>query len=52
MELVLSLLLVSPYVKKVYGVEIVKEGIIDANYNKKINNIDNVSSFVWMPRIS
>lgn len=38
-------LLVSPYVKKVYGVEIVKEGIIDANYNKKINNIDNVEFF-------
>ena len=38
-------LLVSRYVKKVYGVEIVKEGIIDANYNKKINNIDNVEFF-------
>ena len=38
-------LLVSHYVKKVYGVEIVKEGIVDANYNKKINNIDNVEFF-------
>ncbi len=34
------------------GVEIVKEGIVGANYNKKINNIDNVSSFVWMLKIS
>lgn len=38
-------LLVSRYVRKVYGVEIVKEGIIDANYNKKINNIDNIEFF-------
>lgn len=38
-------LLVSPYVKKVYGVEIVKEAIVDANYNKKINNISNTEFF-------
>lgn len=38
-------LLIASYVKKVYGVEIVKEGVIDANYNKKINNINNVEFF-------
>lgn len=38
-------LLVSPYVKKVYGVEIVKEAIVDANYNKKVNNISNTEFF-------
>lgn len=31
----------SKYAKKVYGVEIVKQAIIDANYNSKINNIKN-----------
>ena len=38
-------LLVSPYVKKVYGVEIVEEAIVDANYNKKVNNISNTEFF-------
>lgn len=38
-------LLVSSYVQKVYGVEIVEEAIIDANYNKKVNKIDNVEFF-------
>ena len=36
-------LYVSRYVKSVLGIEIVKEAINDANYNKKINNIDNAS---------
>ena len=33
---------VSPYVKKVFGVEICKEAIEDANKNIKLNNISNV----------
>lgn len=36
-------LYVSRYVKSVLGIEIVKEAINDANYNKKINNINNAS---------
>lgn len=32
---------VAPYVKKVYGIEVVKEAIIDANINKELNNISN-----------
>lgn len=36
-------LYVSRYVKEVLGIEIVKEAIDDANYNKKINNIDNTT---------
>lgn len=35
-------LIASKYVDKVYGVEIVKEAIIDAKENAKINNIKNV----------
>lgn len=35
-------LYISKYVKKVYGVEIVKEAIEDANENKRLNGIDNV----------
>jgi 23S rRNA (uracil1939-C5)-methyltransferase len=33
---------ISKYVKKVYGIEIIKEAVLDANENKKINNIKNV----------
>lgn len=33
---------ISKYAKKVYGVEVVKEGIEDAKENLKLNNIDNV----------
>lgn len=36
-------LYVSRYVKSVLGIEIVKEAIDDANYNKKINEIDNAT---------
>lgn len=36
-------ILISKYVDKVDGVEIVKEAIIDASYNKKINNIENIT---------
>lgn len=32
--------------KKVYGIEIIKEAITDANVNAKLNAIDNVSFFV------
>lgn len=32
----------SPYVKKVYGIEIVEQAIEDAKENAKINNIDNI----------
>ena len=32
----------SPYVKKVYGIEIVKQAIEDAKENAKINNIENI----------
>ena len=35
----------SKYFKKVYGIEIVKQAIEDANYNAKINNIDNIEFF-------
>lgn len=35
-------ILVSPYVKKVTGVEIVEDAIKSANMNKEINNIDNI----------
>lgn len=34
--------IVSKYVKKVIGIEIVKDAVIDANCNKMINNISNV----------
>lgn len=34
---------ISPYVKKVIGVEVVEDAIVDANKNKEINNIPNVS---------
>lgn len=34
---------VAPYVEEVIGVEVVKEAIEDANQNKKINNIKNIS---------
>lgn len=36
----------SKFAKKVYGVEIVEQAIIDANYNAKRNNIDNVEFLV------
>lgn len=36
-------LYISRYVKSVLGIEIVKEAIDDANYNKKINKIDNAT---------
>lgn len=36
-------LYISKYVKNVLGIEIVKEAIDDANYNKKINKIDNAT---------
>lgn len=32
----------SPYIKKVYGIEIVEQAIEDAKENAKINNIDNI----------
>ena len=35
-------LYISKYAKKVYGVEIVKDAIEDANENLKLNNVDNV----------
>ena len=35
-------LYISKYTKKVYGVEIVKDAIEDANENLKLNNVDNV----------
>lgn len=35
-------ILVSPYVKKVTGVEIVEDAVKSANMNKEINNIDNI----------
>lgn len=34
---------IAPFVKEVYGIEIVKEAIKDANNNKKINNINNAN---------
>ncbi len=36
----------SKFVKKVYGIEIVKEAIDDAKQNAKINNIDNIEFIV------
>ena len=36
-------LYISKYVKSVLGIEIVKEAIDDANYNKKINKINNAT---------
>ena len=36
----------SKYVKKVYGIEIVKEAIIDAKENARINNIENTEFLV------
>ena len=38
--------IVSKYVKKVFGIEIVKEAIDNANENVKINNINNVEFHV------
>jgi len=35
-------ILISEYVKKIYGIEIVKDAIDDANKNKKLNNIENI----------
>lgn len=35
-------ILVSPYVKKVVGIEVVEDAIASAKINKKINNIDNI----------
>ena len=35
----------SKYFKKVYGIEIIEEAIEDANYNSKINKIDNIKFF-------
>ena len=39
-------LIISKYVKKVYGIEIVKEAIDNANCNMKINNISNAEFLV------
>ena len=39
-------LFMAKYAKKVYGVEIVEQAIIDANENAKLNNIDNVEFIV------
>lgn len=39
-------LISAPYVKKVYGVEIVEEAIKNAIINKKLNNIDNAEFVV------
>lgn len=39
-------LIAAPYVKKVYGVEIVEEAIKNAIINKKLNNINNVEFVV------
>lgn len=36
----------SPYVKKVYGIEIVEQAIKDAKENAKINKIDNIEFYV------
>ncbi len=36
----------SKYVKKVYGIEIVKEAIVDAKENARINNIENTEFLV------
>lgn len=35
----------SKHVKKVYGIEIVEQAIVDAKENAKINNIDNIEFF-------
>ncbi|MDR3214733.1 MAG: 23S rRNA (uracil(1939)-C(5))-methyltransferase RlmD [Bacilli bacterium] len=35
-------ILLSKYVRKVIGVDVVSDAIKDANYNKELNNIDNV----------
>ena len=35
-------LYISKYAKKVYGVEVIKDAIDDANENKKLNGVDNV----------
>ena len=35
----------SPYVKKVYGIEIVEQAIEDAKENAKINNIENIEFY-------
>jgi len=35
-------LLVAPFVKKVIGIEVIKEAVEDANENKKLNDIKNV----------
>ena len=36
---------ISKYVREVIGIEVVKDSIISANYNKEINSIDNVSFY-------
>lgn len=38
-------LFMAPYAKKVYGIEIVKEAIVDAKENAKKNNIENVEFY-------
>lgn len=36
-------LYLSPYLEKVIGVEVIKDAIVDANKNKELNNIKNIS---------
>lgn len=36
---------VTPYVKKVYGIEIVEQAITDAKQNKEINHIENIEFY-------
>lgn len=35
----------APYVKKVYGIEIVEQAIVDAKQNKEINHVENIDFY-------